>query len=253
MAYSEGPGARRAHTAPPPVFHLSSTGAARDLERRAELPVPERAPSRALRGVAELVGARAGLDDPLAAETTPLDAPRALVDLEAPDRQLLRPPPCRRLRPREARPFGRLRRALREDLPPLSTDAAPDPAQPGRQPPHAPSIRRPCPPPPSDAGPPDGLGILVSAAGFGFVYGLTPARTVGGFSPVEAMAMSLIAFAGAAQFAAIGYVVAGIVAGHRPAPDVPAQRPPRPVLPAALAPWFAPTPRPEAGRRRHSS
>jgi predicted branched-subunit amino acid permease len=41
------------------------------------------------------------------------------------------------------------------------------------------------------------------------VYGLT-ARTTGGFSPIEAMAFSLIAFAGAAQFAAIGYVVNGI-------------------------------------------
>jgi predicted branched-subunit amino acid permease len=55
----------------------------------------------------------------------------------------------------------------------------------------------------------DGLGIIVSAAGFGFVYGLT-ARTAGQFSPVEAMAMSLIAFGGAAQFAAIGYVASGL-------------------------------------------
>jgi len=55
----------------------------------------------------------------------------------------------------------------------------------------------------------DGLGIIVSAAGFGFVYGLT-ARTAGHFSPVEAMAMSLIAFGGAAQFAAIGYVSSGL-------------------------------------------
>jgi 4-azaleucine resistance transporter AzlC len=31
-----------------------------------------------------------------------------------------------------------------------------------------------------------------------------------GFSPVEAMAMSLIVFAGAAQFAAVGYVVSGL-------------------------------------------
>ncbi len=39
--------------------------------------------------------------------------------------------------------------------------------------------------------------------------------------------MSLIAFAGAAQFAAIGYVVAGdLLAGHR-APDVPPECPPR--------------------------
>ena len=55
----------------------------------------------------------------------------------------------------------------------------------------------------------DGLGIIISAAGFGFVYGLS-ARTAGHFSPVEAVAMSLIAFGGAAQFAAIGYVASGL-------------------------------------------
>ena len=72
--------------------------------------------------------------------------------------------------------------------------------------------------------------------GFGFVYGLT-ARTVGHFSPIEAMAMSLIAFGGAAQFAAIGYVVSGLAwpaialltfllnARHA-------------LYSAALAPWF---------------
>jgi predicted branched-subunit amino acid permease len=82
----------------------------------------------------------------------------------------------------------------------------------------------------------DGLGIVVSAAGFGFVFGLT-ARTVGHFSPVEAMAMSLIAFGGAAQFAAIGYVASGLAwpaialltfllnARHA-------------LYSAALAPWF---------------
>jgi predicted branched-subunit amino acid permease len=55
----------------------------------------------------------------------------------------------------------------------------------------------------------DGLGILVSAAGFGFVYGLA-ARTDANFSPIEAIAMSVIAFGGAAQFAVVGYVVSGI-------------------------------------------
>lgn len=54
----------------------------------------------------------------------------------------------------------------------------------------------------------EGLGIAASAAAFGFVYGLS-ARNAG-FSPVEAMAMSLIVFAGAAQFAAVGYVVSGL-------------------------------------------
>ncbi len=54
----------------------------------------------------------------------------------------------------------------------------------------------------------DALGIAGSAAGFGFVYGL--AARDAGFSPIEAMAMSTIVFAGAAQFAAVGYVVSGL-------------------------------------------
>ena len=53
----------------------------------------------------------------------------------------------------------------------------------------------------------DGLGIVVGAAGFGFVYGL--AARGAGFSPVEASAMSIIVFGGAAQFAAVGYVLGG--------------------------------------------
>ncbi len=54
----------------------------------------------------------------------------------------------------------------------------------------------------------DALGIAVSALGFGFVYGLSAREA--GFSPIEAMAMSTIVFAGAAQFAAIGYVASGL-------------------------------------------
>src|SRR5687768_12868868 len=54
----------------------------------------------------------------------------------------------------------------------------------------------------------DGLGIAVSAVGFGFVYGL--AAREAGMSPIEVVAMSTIVFAGAAQFAAVGYVVAGL-------------------------------------------
>ena len=53
----------------------------------------------------------------------------------------------------------------------------------------------------------DSVGIMVSAAGFGLVYGLS-ARTAG-FSPIEAGAMSLFVFAGASQFVAIGYVLGG--------------------------------------------
>jgi 4-azaleucine resistance transporter AzlC len=48
----------------------------------------------------------------------------------------------------------------------------------------------------------------VSALGFGFVYGLSAREA--GFSPIEAVAMSTIVFAGAAQFAAVGYVASGL-------------------------------------------
>jgi len=54
----------------------------------------------------------------------------------------------------------------------------------------------------------DALGIAVSAVGFGFVYGL--AAREAGFSPIEVIAMSTIVFAGAAQFAAVGYVATGL-------------------------------------------
>ncbi|MEX2184952.1 MAG: AzlC family ABC transporter permease [Chloroflexota bacterium] len=54
----------------------------------------------------------------------------------------------------------------------------------------------------------EALGIAVSAIGFGFVYGLSAREA--GFSPIEAMAMSTIVFAGAAQFAAVGYVASGL-------------------------------------------
>ncbi len=53
----------------------------------------------------------------------------------------------------------------------------------------------------------DSVGIMVSAGGFGLVYGLS-ARAAG-FSPVEAGAMSLFVFAGASQFVAVGYVLGG--------------------------------------------
>jgi 4-azaleucine resistance transporter AzlC len=53
----------------------------------------------------------------------------------------------------------------------------------------------------------DGLGIMASGWGFGLVYGLA-ARSAG-FSPIEAGAMSVLVFAGAAQFAAVGYVLGG--------------------------------------------
>ncbi|MEI7744277.1 MAG: AzlC family ABC transporter permease [Chloroflexota bacterium] len=54
----------------------------------------------------------------------------------------------------------------------------------------------------------DTIGIAVSVAGFGFVFGLS-ARNAG-FSVIEASAMSVVTFAGASQFAAVGFVAAGV-------------------------------------------
>ncbi|HUP54306.1 MAG TPA: AzlC family ABC transporter permease [Methylomirabilota bacterium] len=54
----------------------------------------------------------------------------------------------------------------------------------------------------------EALGIAVSAIGFGFVYGLSAREA--GFSPIEAVAMSVIVFGGASQFAAVGYVTSGL-------------------------------------------
>jgi 4-azaleucine resistance transporter AzlC len=87
----------------------------------------------------------------------------------------------------------------------------------------------------------DGLGIIVSAGGFGLVYGLT-ARSAG-FSPLEAGAMSVLVFAGAAQFAAVGYVAGGfswvavvLLTGFLNARHF--------LYAAALAPYLADRPRP---------
>jgi 4-azaleucine resistance transporter AzlC len=54
----------------------------------------------------------------------------------------------------------------------------------------------------------DSLGIAVSAIGFALVFGLS-ARNAG-YTLIETSAMSLIGFAGAAQFTAVGYVAAGL-------------------------------------------
>ncbi len=69
--------------------------------------------------ISALVEAREGLKDKLSAETTPARRPRSLVDLEMPDPGLQGLPPRRRLRPRPPRRLRRLRRDLREHLPPL--------------------------------------------------------------------------------------------------------------------------------------
>src|SRR6476659_7421423 len=54
----------------------------------------------------------------------------------------------------------------------------------------------------------DSGGLAVGAVGFGFVYGL--AAREAGFTPIEAVAMSTIVYAGAAPFAAVGYVASGL-------------------------------------------
>lgn len=94
----------------------------------------------------------------------------------------------------------------------------------------------------------EALGIAVSATGFGFVYGLSAREA--GFSPIEAIAMSTLVFAGAAQFAAVGYVAGGLAwpgvilltallnARHL-------------LYSAALAPWLRGTPRPQRALMAH--
>ncbi len=94
----------------------------------------------------------------------------------------------------------------------------------------------------------EALGIGVSAIGFGFVYGLS-ARGAG-FSPIEAVAMSVIVFGGASQFAAVGYVAGGLAwpgvvllsallnARHL-------------LYSVALAPWLQEVPRPRRALMAH--
>ena len=53
----------------------------------------------------------------------------------------------------------------------------------------------------------DGIGIIGSTAGVGLVYGVSAGAAH--FSLVEAVAMSVIVFAGASQFAAVGFVASG--------------------------------------------
>ncbi len=94
----------------------------------------------------------------------------------------------------------------------------------------------------------DSLGIVAAAAGFGFVYGL--AARAAGFSPVEASAMSVLVFAGAAQFAAVGYVLGGfswagviVLTAFLNARHL--------LYGTALAPYLADTPRPVRAAMAH--
>ena len=90
--------------------------------------------------------------------------------------------------------------------------------------------------------------MSVAAAAFGVVYGL--AARGAGFSLVDAMAMSLIVFAGASQFAAVGFVAQGMpwiaIVGFTFLLNA------RHVLySAALAPWLQRKPRPERAAIAH--
>jgi branched chain amino acid efflux pump len=94
----------------------------------------------------------------------------------------------------------------------------------------------------------DCVGIAVSAGGFGFVYGL--AARAAGFSPIEASAMSVLVFAGASQFAAVGYVLGGfswlgvvVLTAFLNARHL--------LYGAALAPYLADRPRPLRGLMAH--
>jgi 4-azaleucine resistance transporter AzlC len=94
----------------------------------------------------------------------------------------------------------------------------------------------------------EGIGIAASAIGFGFVYGL--AARDAGFSPIEAMAMSVIVFAGAAQFAAVGYVAGGLpwvgivlLTGLLNARHL--------LYSASLSPWLRDVPRPRRAIMAH--
>jgi branched chain amino acid efflux pump len=95
----------------------------------------------------------------------------------------------------------------------------------------------------------DMLGIIVSASAFGFVFGLSAAQH-GHYSLVEAIAMSTIVFAGAAQFAGISLVAAGtpwpaivLLTGLLNVRHL--------LYSAALAPWFARVPRAEKAVAAH--
>lgn len=94
----------------------------------------------------------------------------------------------------------------------------------------------------------ESIGIAVSAVGFAFVYGL--AARDAGFSPIEAMAMSTIVFAGAAQFAAVGYVAGGLpwigivlLTGLLNARHL--------LYSASLSPWLRDVPRPRRALMAH--
>lgn len=94
----------------------------------------------------------------------------------------------------------------------------------------------------------DGFGIIVTAVGFGMVYGLSAREA--GLSLVETVAMSVFVFAGAAQFAAVGYLAQGL--GWPAVIVLTAFLNARHLLySAAMAPWLARVSRPRRAAIAH--
>jgi 4-azaleucine resistance transporter AzlC len=94
----------------------------------------------------------------------------------------------------------------------------------------------------------DGMGLVASTAGFGIVYGLSARQA--GLSMVEAVAMSTLVFAGASQFAAVGYLVQGL--GWPAIVVLTAFLNARHILySAAIGPWLSGTRRPVRAAMAH--
>jgi 4-azaleucine resistance transporter AzlC len=94
----------------------------------------------------------------------------------------------------------------------------------------------------------DGIGIMASTAGFGIVYGLSARQA--GLSIAETVAMSTLVFAGASQFAAVGYLTQGL--GWPAIVVLTAFLNARHLLySAALAPWLSKTRRPVRALMAH--
>lgn len=94
----------------------------------------------------------------------------------------------------------------------------------------------------------EGMGLIASSGGFGIVYGLSARQA--GFSMAEAVAMSTLVFAGASQFAAIGYLTQGL--GWPAIIVLTAFLNARHLLySAALAPWLSRTRRPVRAAMAH--
>ena len=94
----------------------------------------------------------------------------------------------------------------------------------------------------------DMAGIIVSSGAFGVVFGLAAQKA--GYSIVETIAMSLVVFAGAAQFAAVGLVAAAtpwpaivVLTGFLNARHA--------LYSAALAPWLRAVSRPKKAVMAH--